>query len=76
MAYKHERVWKVTLYMTESQWEELSKWSAPIAERETAPWLFLTHELSPEGEYEKKIQDDNMSIPEKIIYTVRSNTRD
>lgn len=74
MTHKHEKVWKVTLYMTDRQWEELSKWSAPMAARDTAPWLFLTHELSPDGEYEAKIQAENNSIPEQIIYTVGSNT--
>lgn len=74
MTDKGERVWKVTLYMTDRQWEELSRWSAPIAARETAPWLFLEHELSPEGEYEAKRQAENRSIPGQMIYTVGSDT--
>jgi hypothetical protein len=74
MTNKGERVWKVTLYMTDKQWEELSRWSAPVAARETAPWLFLAHELSPEGEYEAKRQVEDMSIPEQMIYTVGSDT--
>ena len=74
MTNKGERVWKVTLYMTDKQWEELSRWSAPVAARETAPWLFLAHELSPEGEYEAKRQVEDMSIAEQMIYTVGSDT--
>lgn len=58
-----ERVWKVTLYMTTKQWEELSKWSAPIA----APWLYLEHEPSPEGEYEEKLQELEKSVPVEMI---------
>ena len=76
MTNKGERVWKVTLYMTDKQWEELSRWSAPIAARETAPWLFLAHELSPEGEYEAKRQVEDRSIPEQMIYTVGSDMND
>lgn len=64
-----ERVWKLTMYMTDKQWEVLSKWSAPMAARETSPWLYLEHEPSPEGEYEKKKEELEMSIPEKVIYT-------
>lgn len=64
-----ERVWKLTMYMTDKQWEELSKWSAPMTGRETSPWLYLEHEPSPEGEYEKKKEELEMSIPEKVIYT-------
>lgn len=74
MTNTGERVWKVTLYMTDKQWEELSRWSAPVAARETAPWLFLAHELSPEGEYEAKRQVEDRSIPEQMIYTVGSDT--
>ena len=69
-----ERVWKVTLYMTDKQWEELSSWSAPMAEKETAPWLYLEHEPSPEGEYEEKLHAVENSIPEKMIYSVNSKT--
>jgi len=58
-----ERVWKVTLYMTTKQWEELSKWSAPIA----APWLYLEHEPSPEGEYEEKLDVLENSVPVQMI---------
>jgi hypothetical protein len=54
MTEKNERVWKLTMYMTDRQWEELSKWSAPMAAaKETAAWLLMEHEPSPEGEYEK-----------------------
>ena len=66
-----ERVWKVTLYMTDKQWEELSKWSALITTRESFPWLYLEHEPSPEGEYEKKKEDVERSIPEQMIYTTK-----
>ena len=65
-----DKVWKVTLYMTDKQWEELSKWSAPRAARETAPWLLLEHEPSPEGEYEEKRRDMEQSVPGEMIYTV------
>ena len=49
--------------MTTKQWEELSKWSAPIA----APWLYLEHEPSPEGEYEEKLDVLENSVPEQMI---------
>jgi hypothetical protein len=68
MTERSEKVWKVTLYMTDSQWGELSSWSAPRA----APWLYLEHGPSPEGEYEKKREEAEMSIPE-LIYTVESD---
>jgi len=71
MTQKCEKVWKVTLYMTDTQWKQLSSWSAPIAARETAPWLYLEHEPSPEGEYEEKQQEMERSIPEQMIYTTR-----
>ena len=67
-----EKIWKVTLYMTTSQWEDLSRWSAPSAAKDTAPWLYLEHEHSPEGEYEEKLQELDRSIPEEVIYTVKS----
>lgn len=60
-----EKIWKVTLYMTNEQWEELSKWSAPI----TPPWLYMEHEPSPKGEYEEKKQALDESIPGEMIYT-------
>ena len=66
-----EKVWKVTLYMTDKQWKELSSWSARMAARETAPWLYLEHEPSPEGEYEGKLKEVDRSIPEQMIYTTR-----
>jgi len=69
MTQKGEKVWKVTLYMTDTQWKQLSSWSAPMAARETAPWLYLEHEPSPEGEYEGKRQEMERSIPEEMIYT-------
>ena len=72
MTERDERVWKVTLYMTDRQWGELSSWSAPRAARETAPWLFLEHEPSPEGEYEEKRRDAERSIPEQMIYMVEN----
>ena len=42
-----------------------------MAARETAPWLYLEHEPSSEGEYEGKLQEVDRSIPEQIIYTTR-----
>jgi hypothetical protein len=70
MTEKNERVWKLTMYMTDRQWEELSKWSAPMAAaKETAAWLLMEHEPSPEGEYEKKRQEVERSIPEELIYS-------
>ena len=71
MTERGEKVWKVTLYMTDKQWKELSSWSAPMATRETARWLYLEHEPSPEGEYEGKLQEMDRSIPEQMIYTTQ-----
>lgn len=75
MAEEAGTVWKVTLYMTDRQWRELSMWSAPRAARETAPWLYLEHEQCPEKEYEEKQREamecaSRSITPEQIIYTV------
>ena len=70
MTERDERVWKVTLYMTDRQWWELSSWSAPRA----APWLCLEHEQSPEGEYEEKRREAEQSIPEKMVYMVENGS--
>ena len=69
MTDKKDKIWKLTLYMTDKQWEALSLWSAPFAGKENAAWLFLEHELSPEGEYEAKKYIEDHSIPEQMIYT-------
>jgi hypothetical protein len=42
-----------------------------MAARDTAPWLYLEHEPSSEGEYEGKQQEMERSIPGEIIYTTR-----
>lgn len=65
-----ERVWKVTMYMTDRQWGELSSWSAPMA----APWLLMEHEPSPAGEYEEKRLEVERSMPGEMIYTVTRET--
>jgi len=58
--------------MTTKQWEQLSSWSAPmVGAKETAPWLYLEHEPSPEGEYEEKIDELERSIPGEMIYTTQ-----
>lgn len=69
MTERGEKVWKLTMYMTDTQWEQLSRWSAPMAAREKALWLYMEHEPSPKGEYEEKLHELERSIPGEMIYT-------
>lgn len=48
---------RVTLYLTPTQWQRLSKWSAPGAAAGglDAPWLYLSHESGKRAEYNELV---------------------
>ena len=71
-----EPVYKLTLYMSPSQWDNLSRWSASIE----SPWLYLLHEVNKNEEYAKlKDVSDKASKPsilnsDNCIYTTSKST--
>lgn len=66
-----KQVYKITTYMTPSQWDELSKWSCTIEK----PWLALYHETNKHAEYvERKAREEEIykNCHKEIIYTTSS----
>jgi hypothetical protein len=54
------QIMKLTIFLTPTQWDRLSKWSAPFAIEEImdrgsgkGPWLYMGHETNKYDEYKQ-----------------------
>lgn len=61
-----EPIMKVTLYMTPSQWNSMSQWSASTESH----WLCMMHETNKNAEYALSKDAMSKGSPGCCIYTV------
>lgn len=76
MLRQSEPVYKITAYMTPSQWNRMSEWSATHykgSEHEQSPWLYMIHETNKSMECAQLKNDMSKQTPDKCIYTSDSS---